>query len=85
MPFFVRARLHEELQLHLLKFAGAEDEVTGGDFVAERLTYLANTKRRLLTRSAHDVGEVNENTLGGFGTQVVQAGFVIYRAQEGLK
>ena len=85
VPFFVRARLHEELQLHLLKFAGAEDEVTGGDFVTEGLTYLANAKRRLLTRGAHNVGEVDENTLRGFRTQVVQAGFIIYRAQEGLK
>ena len=34
-PFEVGAGLAEELQLHLLEFAHAEDEVAGRDLVAE--------------------------------------------------
>ena len=85
MPFFISSRLAEELKFHLLKFAGTEDEVTGGNFIAERLTNLADTKRRLLTCRGHDIGEVDEDSLCGFGTQVVKARLVINGTKEGLK
>ena len=37
----------EELHLHLLELAGAEDEVARGDLVAERLADLGDPERRL--------------------------------------
>jgi hypothetical protein len=42
------ARLDEELHLHLLELAGAEDEVARRDLVAERLADLRDAERRLL-------------------------------------
>ena len=48
-PLFVRSRLAEELHLHLLELAGAEDEVLCRDFVSEGLTYLSNPKWNLYT------------------------------------
>src|SRR5690606_30805334 len=39
-PLLVRARLHEELHLHLLELARPEDEVARRDLVAERLADL---------------------------------------------
>src|ERR1700687_904936 len=47
VPLPGRGRLDEELHLHLLEFAGAEDEVAGGDLVAKALADLADTERRL--------------------------------------
>ena len=41
---------HEELHLHLLELARAEDEVAGGDLVAEGLADLGDAERRLLAR-----------------------------------
>ncbi|BDZ46660.1 hypothetical protein GCM10025866_25690 [Naasia aerilata] len=45
VPFLVGARLDEELHLHLLELAGAEDEVAGRDLVAEALPDLADAER----------------------------------------
>lgn len=44
VPFLVGAGLDEELHLHLLEFAGAEDEVARRDLVAEALAGLADAK-----------------------------------------
>src|SRR6266550_971827 len=44
-PLAVRARLHEELHLHLLEFPGPEYEVPGRDLVAERFPNLRNAER----------------------------------------
>ena len=85
VPLFISSGLTEELKFHLLKFAGTEDEVTGGNFVAERLTDLADAEGRLLTCRGHDIGEVDEDSLCGFGAQVVQAGLVINGTKEGLE
>ena len=85
VPFFIGSRLAEELKFHLLKFAGTENEVTGGNFVTERFTDLADAERRLLTCRGHDISEIDKDSLGGFGTQVVQAGLVINGTKEGLK
>ena len=85
VPFFVSSGFAEELKLHLLKLASTENEVTGGNFVAERLTDLADAEGGLLTCRGHDIGEVDEDSLCGFGAQVVQAGLVINGAKEGLK
>ena len=85
VPLFVLARLDEELHLHLLELAGAEDEVTRGDLVAEGLTNIGNAEWRLHARGGHYVLEVDEDTLCGLGTQVVQTLLVIDRTQEGLQ
>jgi hypothetical protein len=58
-------RLDEELHLHLLELAGAEDEVAGRDLVAEALADLADAERRLLARALLHVGVVDEDALGG--------------------
>ena len=50
-PFEVGAGLAEELQLHLLKLAHAEDEVARGDLVAEALADLADAERQLFCAS----------------------------------
>ncbi|MPM15576.1 hypothetical protein SDC9_61947 [bioreactor metagenome] len=85
VPLLVGPRLDEELHLHLLELAGAEDEVAGGDLVAEGLAHLADTERRLLARRGHHVLEVDEDALGGLGAQVVQAGLILDRAEIGLQ
>ena len=48
VPFLIRAGGAEELEFHLLEFAGAEDEVAGRDLVAEGLADLADAEGRLL-------------------------------------
>ena len=61
--------LDEELHLHLLELAGAEDEVARGDFVAERLADLGDAEREFGARGGEDVVEVDEDALRGFGAQ----------------
>ena len=76
VPFFVRSWIDEELHLHLLKLARAENEVSRCDFVAERFTDLPNSERRFLPCSAGNVGKVDEDSLGRFGAQIVHSLFV---------
>ena len=47
-PLQIGAGLAEELQLHLLELPGTEDEVAGGDFIAEGLADLADAEGQLL-------------------------------------
>ncbi len=85
VPLFVLARLDEELHLHLLEFAGAEDEVARCDLVAEALADLRDAERRLLARGGHHVLEVHEDALRGLRTEVMQTLFVVDGgAEEGL-
>src|SRR6185436_9537062 len=49
-PLVLAARLDEELHLHLLEFTGAENEIAGGNFVAERFAHLRDPERNLLAR-----------------------------------
>ena len=85
MPLGRGRGFDEELHLHLLELAGAEDEVARGDLVAEALADLADAERRLLARGGHDVGEVDEDALRGLGTQIVQSLLGLDRAQVGLQ
>ena len=85
VPLLVLAGLDEELHLHLLELAGAEDEVAGRDLVAEALADLGDAERRLLPAAGHHVGEVEEDALRGLGAQVVQAGLVLDDAEVGLE
>src|SRR5919202_166268 len=84
VPLLVRAGLDEELHLHLLELAGPEDEVAGGDLVAEGLPDLSDAERRLLPGRTHHVGEADEDALRGLRPQVVQAGLVLDRTEVGL-
>ena len=60
----------EELHLHLLELARAEDEVARRDLVAEGLADLGDPERRFLARELQDVLEVDEDALGRLGAQV---------------
>ena len=71
MPVAGGVGFDEELHLHLLELAGAEDEVARRDLVTEALADLADAERRLTPGSGDDVGEVDENALRGFRTQIV--------------
>ena len=69
-PLVILRRIDEELHLHLFEFAGAEDEIAGGDFVAEGFADLGDTERHFLAGGPHDVEEVDIDALRGFGTHV---------------
>ncbi len=81
MPLLVLAGPDEELHLHLLELTGAEDEVAGGDLIAEALADLGDAERRLLPRRRHDVLEVDEDALRGLRPQIVQPLLVVDRAR----
>ena len=85
VPGFVLAGLDEEFHLHLLELAGAEDEVARGDLVTEGLAHVGDAERRLLTGGGHDVLEVHEDALCGFGAQVVQGVLVFDRTEMGAQ
>ena len=70
MPLLVRPRLDEELHLHLLELAHAEDEVPGGDLVPEGLPDLRDPERDLATCRLLHRREVHEHPLSGLGSEV---------------
>ena len=84
-PLQVRVRLAEELQLHLLKLPDAEDEVAGGNLVAEALAYLAHAEGELAACGALDSGEVHEDALGSLGPEIDLVGGVLGDALVGLE
>src|SRR6202453_1456220 len=65
MPFLRGRRLDEELHLHLLELAGAEDEIARSDLVPEALADLPDAERWLPAGSRHHVREVHEDALRG--------------------
>ena len=85
MPLLIGARFDEEFHLHLLKFAGSENEVSRRDFVAERLADLADAKGRLHARSTEHVCKVHEDSLRRLRAKVVKSGFVLDWAQIGFE
>ena len=85
VPLFVSTGLDEELHLHLLELASAEDEVSGRDLVAEALAHLTDAEGRLHAARTEHVGEVHEDALSGLGPQVVQSLLVVDRAEVGLQ
>ncbi len=70
VPAVALVRRDEELHLHLLELARAEDEVAGRDLVAKRLADLRDAERRLLAGELQHVLEVHEDALGGLRAQV---------------
>ena len=85
VPALRFGRRHEELHLHLLELAGAEDEVAGRDLVAEGLADLGDAEGRLLAGEAEHVLEVDEDALGGLGPQVDLRALARDRADMGLE
>src|ERR1043165_8154929 len=75
----------EELDLHLLELARAEREVARRNLVAEALADLGDAEGNTHTATVHDVLEVGEDTLGGFGTQEGGAFLAAERTDEGLE
>ena len=84
-PFEVGAGLAEELQLHLLKLAHAEDKVAGGDLIAEGFADLADAGGDLLAGGAHHILEVDEYALRRLGAQIQFAYAVFVYALEGFE
>ena len=84
-PFQILAGLAEELQLHLLEFPHAEDEVAGGDFVAEGFADLADARGQLFPGGAHGVEEVHENALRRFRPQIQLVYGILGHARMGLE
>jgi hypothetical protein len=76
---------HEELHLHLLELERPEDEVARGDLVAERLTDLRDSERRLLAGVLEGGLEVEEDALRGLGSEVHGRAGVLHRADRGLE
>ena len=85
VPLLVGAGLDEVLEFHHLELASAEDEVAGGDLVAEALAHLGDTERRLTPRRIHDRQEVREDPLGCFRAEIVQPLVGLDRTEIGLE
>ena len=60
-PVELRTGLDEELHLHLLELAHAEDELPGHDLVAESLADLRDAERNLHAAGLLDIEVVDEN------------------------
>ena len=75
-PLHLGARAHEELHLHLLELAHAEDELAGYDFVTESLTNLGDTERNLHTTGLLYIQVIYEDTLCRFRTKVYLHGTI---------
>src|SRR5437660_4561625 len=78
-------RRYEVLHLHLLELPGAEDEVPGGDLVAERLADLCDTEGWSLPGRLEHAGEVEKHPLGRLRAQVHLCSLVLDRASVGLE
>src|SRR5262249_27002957 len=86
-PFqlFVRLGPHEEFHLHLLKLAGAKNEIARSDFVAKRFAGLSDTEWQLDPLGIEHVGKVTENALRRLWPQIDCAGCIFDRSDESLE
>ena len=85
MPLVGLVGRDEELHLHLLELADAEEEVAGRDLVAEALADLRDAERRLDAQRRRDVLEVDEDPLRRLRAQVGDAGVVAHGADMRLE
>ena len=69
-PLHLGAGLNEELHLHLLKLAHAEDKLTCHNLVTESLAYLCDTERNLHAACLLNVQIVHEDALSCLWTEV---------------
>ena len=65
-PFFVFTWWYEVLHFHLFKFAHAEDELAGDDFVAEGFACLGDAEGYFFSGGFLYLVEVDEDSLCGF-------------------
>src|SRR5216684_653857 len=84
-PLLVSAGLDEELHLHLLELARAENEVTGGDLVAERFADLRDAERRFEAAGLLDVKEIHEHALCSLGAKECHGCVFLNRTDEGFE
>ena len=77
--------MDEVFDLHLLELPGPECRVARCNFVAEGLAYLGDAEGELAAGGREHVGEVDEDALGRFRSQVHLMGGVFDRAHEGLE
>jgi len=84
-PLQIAAGLAEELKLHLLELAYAENEVARGDLVAETLAYLTYAEGQLAPGGACHVGKVHENALCGLRTEIHGVFRILGDALEGFE
>ena len=66
----VAAGLAEPLHLHLLELAGTENEVLGGDLIAEGLADLGDAEGNLDPAGGDYVLEIHIDALGGLRAEV---------------
>ena len=84
-PFHLLAGTDEELHFHLLELAHTEDELPGHDLVAERLADLCDTERNLHAAGFLHIEEIDEDTLGCFGTEIDGAHTAVHIAELGAE
>ena len=84
-PLQISAGLAEKFQLHLLELPDTEDEVAGGDLVAEGLTDLAHAEGQLAPGGALGVDEVGEDALRRLRPQIHGVLGVLGDALEGFE
>ena len=84
-PFHILAWLAEELQLHLLKFTHTENEVAGGNLIAEGFADLRDTSRQFFAGGAHHILEIHKDALRRFRPQINLVGGVFRHAGIGLE
>ena len=84
-PLQLCARPAEELQLHLLEFAGAESEIARSDLIAEGLADLANAEGQFFPRRAGDILEIDEDALRRFRSEIDRGSGIFVDALEGLE
>src|SRR5256885_342732 len=85
IPLLLSARTNKELHFHLFKLTHAEYKLASHDLIAEGLTDLGYSKRYFHTSCLLHVQEVDKNSLGGFGTQINNIGFITYASHLGGK
>src|SRR5437763_5196057 len=79
-PLLHLARMHKELQVPLLEFTLAEQEIPRRDLVAEGLPNLTDAERYLHTRGLQDVVIVQVNVLASLAAQVRLHSFTLNHA-----
>ena len=84
-PFVLGARFDEVLDFHLLEFTVAEDEVAGGNLIAEGLAHLGDAEGQLFAGSVDHILEIDEHALGGLRSQIDYRDSILNRSHKGLE
>jgi hypothetical protein len=68
-PVVIGTGLAEEFELSLLEFACSENKGLCGDFISEALSYLCDSEGDFDAGGVEYIGEIGEDSLGGFGAK----------------